>query len=160
MDSYTNQNKWKLILSILGVFIILSSLWYSNFLVNKVREKERESLRVWASAIHKRAELVKTTDLFFSQLQVEERKKVDLLAKVYEKINENDLADDLTFYFDIIISNTTVPVIQTNSQREIISSLNIDISLDSIRFLEGALLKSFSVYPPVIIDYYNNLFYV
>lgn len=75
MDFYTQQNKWKLILSLLGVILILSSLWYSNLLVNNVRERERENIRLWARAVHKRADLVKTTDLLFSQLQVEERKK-------------------------------------------------------------------------------------
>ncbi len=46
MDFYTNQYKWKFILSLLGVLIILSSLWYSNFLVNKVRDRERENIRI------------------------------------------------------------------------------------------------------------------
>jgi len=144
MDFYTNQNKWKFILSLLGVIIILSSLWYSNLLVNKVRERERENIQIWASAIHKRAELVRTTDLFFSQLQTEERKKVNLLAKAYKKINEEDLNEDLTFYFDIITSNTTIPVIQSNNKNEILGSMNLDTDLDSLKVLDGDLLYSFS----------------
>ena len=156
MDFYTNQNKWKFILSLLGVIIILSSLWYSNLLVNKVRERERENIRIWASAIHKRAELVKTTDLFFSQLQTEERKKVNLLAEAYKKINEEDLNEDLTFFFDIITSNTTIPVIQTNSNKEILGSMNLGTSLDSIKLLNENLLVSFSQYPPVTMDYYDG----
>ncbi len=156
MDFYTNQNKWKFILSLLGVIIILSSLWYSNLLVNKVRERERENIQIWASAIHKRAELVRTTDLFFSQLQTEERKKVNLLAKAYKKINEEDLNEDLTFYFDIITSNTTIPVIQSNNKNEILGSMNLDTDLDSLKVLDGDLLYSFSQYPPVTMDYYDG----
>ena len=156
MDFYTNQNKWKFILSLLGVIIILSSLWYSNLLVNKVRERERENIRIWASAIHKRAELVKTTDLFFSQLQAEERKKVDLLAKAYKKINDEKLQKDLTFYFDIITGNTTIPVIQTNNKREVMGSMNLETGLDTLKVLSGDILQSFSQYPPVVMDYYNN----
>lgn len=156
MDFYTNQNKWKFILSLLGVIIILSSLWYSNLLVNKVKERERENIRIWASAIHKRAELVNTTDLFFSQLQEEERKKVDQLAKAYKKINDEDLNEDLTFYFDIITSNTTIPVIHTNSKKEILGSMNLGTSIDSIPVLKGELLVSFSEYAPVTMDYYDN----
>ncbi len=156
MDFYTNQNKWKLILSLLGVIIILSSLWYSNLLVNKVRERERENIRIWASAIHKRAELVTTTDLFFSQLQTEERKKVNLLAESYKKINEEGLNQDLTFYFDIITGNTTIPVIQTNGKREIIGKMNLEAGIDSLQVLEGDILASFSQYPPVVMDYYGE----
>lgn len=156
MDFYTNQNKWKFILSLLGVIIILSSLWYSNLLVNKVRERERENIQIWASAIHKRAELVKTTDLFFSQLQTEERKKVNLLAEAYKKINEEDLNEDLTFYFDIITSNTTIPVIQCNNKNEILGNMNLDAGLDSLKILGGELLSSFSQYPPVTMDYYDG----
>ena len=143
-------------LSLLGVIIILSSLWYSNLLVNKVRVQERENIRIWASAIHKRAELVKTTDLFFSQLQTEERKKVNLLAEAYKKINEEDLNEDLTFYFDIITSNTTIPVIQCNSKYEILGSMNLEAGLDSLKILDGELLASFNRYPPVTLDYYNG----
>ncbi|RLD38159.1 MAG: hypothetical protein DRI74_04660 [Bacteroidetes bacterium] len=156
MDFYTNQNKWKFILSLLGVIIILSSLWYSNLLVNKLRERERENIQIWASAIHKRAELVKTTDLFFSQLQTEERKKVDLLAKAYKRINEENLNEDLTFYFDIITSNTTIPVIQCNNKLEILGSMNLEDCFDSIKILDGDLLASFSRYPPVTMDYYDG----
>ncbi len=156
MDFYTNQNKWKFILSLLGVIIILSSFWYSNLLVNKVRERERENIRIWASAIHKRAELVKTTDLFFSQLQTEERKKVDLLAKAFKKINEQDLSEDLTFYFDIITSNTTIPVIQTNNKMEILGRMNLAAELDSVNILQAELLDAFSQYPPVVMDYFDD----
>jgi signal transduction histidine kinase len=156
MDFYTNQNKWKFILSLLGVIIILSSLWYSNLLVNKVRERERENIRIWASAIHKRAELVKTTDLFFSQLQEEERKKVDLLAEAYKKINEEDLNEDLTFYFDIITGNTTIPVIQTNTKREVLGSMNLDSASDTIKIISDEFLESFGQYPPVVMDYYDG----
>jgi len=156
MNFYTNQNKWKLILSLLAVFIILGSLWYSNLLVNKVRERERENIRIWASAIHKRAQLVKTTDLFFAQLQEEERKKVDLLAKAYKKINDENLNEQLGLYVDIITSNTTIPVILTNSKKEIQASMNTDSQVDSLGVLSGALLKSYSKYPPVIMDYFGN----
>lgn len=156
MNFYTNQNKWKLILSLLAVLIILGSLWYSNLLVNKVRERERENIRIWASAIHKRAQLVKTTDLFFAQLQEEERKKVDLLAKAYKKINDENLNEQLGLYVDIITSNTTIPVILTNSKKEIQASMNTDSQVDSLGVLSGALLKSYSKYPPVIMDYFGN----
>ncbi|MBN2236446.1 MAG: HAMP domain-containing histidine kinase [Bacteroidales bacterium] len=156
MDFYTNQNKWKFILFLLGAIIILSSLWYSNLLVNKVRERERENIRIWASAIHKRAELVKTTDLFFAQLQDEERKKVDLLAKAYKKINDEKQNEELGFYVDIITSNTTIPVILTSSNKEIQASMNVIPSVDSIPFLEGELLETFSHYPPVVMDYVAN----
>ncbi len=156
MDFYTQQNKWKLILSLLGVILILSSLWYSNLLVNNVRERERENIRLWARAVHKRADLVKTTDLLFSQLQVEERKKVALLAEAHKRINKKDLDEDLTFYFDIITSNTTIPVIQTNNNKEILGSMNLEDNIDSVKILDGDLLASFSQYPPVQMDYYNN----
>lgn len=156
MDFYTNQIKWKFILSLLGVIIILSSLWYSNLLVNKVRDRERENIRIWASAIHRRAELVRTTDMFFSQLQNEERKKVNLLAKAYKKINDEKLSHDLTFYFDIITENTTIPVIQTNGKNEVMGSMNLDKELDTLTILSGDILAQFSQYPPVVMDYYNN----
>lgn len=84
MDIYSRKSRWKIYLAIAGVIIILISMFYTNFL-----EKE---------------------------LKDEERKKVNLFAIAVEQGNNLDLPldYDLTLHGEIVLSNTTIPIIAEN----------------------------------------------
>lgn len=151
MDFYNNQNRIKLLLSAIGILIVFASLWYTNFLVNQIRLNERTNIELWAKTIVKKAQLVSSADSLFHKLQIEERKRAALLAKAYQKISEGD-DTDLTFYFDLIRDNTTIPVIMTNGRRKILGSGNIDLASDSIEYLRGDLYKEFTEYQPIIME--------
>jgi len=155
MDFYNNQTKIKLLLSAIGIFIVLASLWYTNSLVHQIRVKERQSMELWAKTIVRKAQLVASTDSLFQKLKTEERKRVALLAKAYQKIATNS-NEDLTFYLDLIKENTTIPVIQTNAKRKILSSVNIDLDTDSTTYLRGKLFKEFSQYKPIVLEYLES----
>lgn len=154
MNIYNHENKLKLLLSIVGIFIVSISLWYTNSLVNQIRKNERQNMELWANTIVSKSHLVASTDSLFQKLKIEERKRVALLAKAYQKISTNE--PDLTFYLDILRENTTIPVIQTNKKREILSSVNIDINTDSITYLRGDLLKEFTEYQPIVLEYLES----
>jgi len=156
MNIYNHQNKLKLLLSIIGIVIVSASLWYTNSLVNQIRKNERNNMELWASTIVKKSQLVASTDSLFQKLKIEERKRVALLAKAYEKISSDNPDEDLTFYLDLLRENTTIPDIQTNRKREIISKVNIEFDTDSITHLRGALLKEFTEYQPIVIDYLDS----
>lgn len=52
-------------LAISGLMIVLATLVYSNFLVNRIAREERNKVELWANAIQKRAELVyRSSELF------------------------------------------------------------------------------------------------
>ena len=108
---------------------------------------------MWAAAVHRKARLVKYTEFFFSQLQDEERKRVELLAEVYKQLLSDTEDTDLTFYLDIIHNNKTIPIIYTNDTGKIISNVNIDYTLDSLMVLTGDLLEEFSKYEPIEVPY-------
>src|SRR5580698_7828761 len=61
-----------------------------------------------------------------SRLALEEKKKVELLANTYKKLNDATDNSDLGFMLDIIQSNTTIPLILTDNKGTIISYRNID----------------------------------
>ncbi len=152
MDYYNNQNKIKFLLSAIGILIVFASLWYTNFLVNQIRVNERNNIELWAQTVVRKAQLVSSADSLFHKLQIEERKRAALLAKAYQKIAKgNDI--DLTFYFDLIRDNTTIPMIMTDNKRKIQGSGNIDLETDSIEFLDGKLFKEFTEYEPIVLDY-------
>jgi len=155
MNFYNNQTKLKFLLSIIGILIILISLWYTNFLVNQIRHNERNNMELWAQTIVKKAQLVSSADSLFKILQIEERKRAALLAKAYQKIAKGD-DKDLTFYFDLIRDNTSIPMIMTNGRRKIQGSGNIDLNTDSIEYLRGSLYEEFTEYQPIVLEYLES----
>ena len=64
---------------IAAIVIIIFSLWYTNILVKRIAQDERQKVRLWADAIQKKANLVKYTNELFNKIKAEERKKVELL---------------------------------------------------------------------------------
>jgi len=50
LNSYNGKIHWKLILLLIAVFIGISSLLYTNKLVNELKEEERKKVELWASA--------------------------------------------------------------------------------------------------------------
>jgi len=153
MNFYNNQNRLKFLLSIIGLLIVFVSLWYTNGLVQKIRFNERNNMELWAKAISRKAQLVSSTDSLFQKLKIEERKRVALLARAYKKIATTNTEDDYSFYLDILSDNTSIPVIQTNEDREIQFTGNIEFDLDSVKYLKGDLYKEFTEYQPIVLEY-------
>jgi len=146
-----------------GMLLILISVIYTNGLVRQFAEKERKNVRLWADAVHRKAELMQYTENFFSQLRQEEKKKAELLAKVYNRLLNDNNSGDLTFYLDIIHNNNTIPVILTDEKGKILSSKNLREGQDTVQYLRGELKKEFSVYDPIVVEYLegkkNYLYY-
>lgn len=79
---------------------------------------------------------------FFTIFKQDERKKVELLAQSYMMINNTQGNFDLELPFEILRSNSTVPVIITDAKDSIITSANLPdaIENDTIRkkeYLQG-----------------------
>lgn len=95
MDFYFKKRRWKILLLLLAVAIGIGSFAYTNWLVKRMAEEERKSVELWAEA---------TQRLINAEL---------------------DSNQDLTFLNDILIKNTTIPLIITDSHNQIIDSKNI-----------------------------------
>lgn len=79
------------------------------------------------------------TNNLVKQLNAEERKKVELWAEGMKQMARTDLPDqDISFVFQVVKNNETVPVIVTDDKDNIIFVRN----LDSLRQNEEAYLKS------------------
>jgi signal transduction histidine kinase len=159
VDIYTQKKRWKILLMILAIVIISASIFYTNLIVNQFAKDERRNVRLWAAAVHRKAELVRYTEFFFSQLQEQERTRVEMLAKVYRAILADNPDSDLTFYLDIISNNKTIPIILTNEEGRILNTLNLEhleYFSDTTSFLTGLLKEEFSKYPPIEVPYAYN----
>lgn len=156
MNIYQQKKLWKRLLLVSAAMIFVGSLWYINLVTSKISDYERNKIKLWADAINKRASIVNATDSFFDKLRQEERKKVELWAEANKRLISAGPTEDLTFYLNIISGNKSIPVIQTDESKKILTALNIDFSIDTVKYLTGICEKEFSVYPPIKVNYYGN----
>lgn len=134
-------------------------------LVNKIAKDERKKVKLWAEALRNKAELVKYTNDLFQKIKIEERKKVELWANGTKQLANPALnMNDVSFIFEVIKNNETVPVILTNQNGDIISSRNLDsIKSNDKAYLLDELGKMRLQHEPIVIDIFkgqkNYLYY-
>lgn len=85
MDFYSRKRRWKILLLLLAISIGIGAFLYTNWLVKSMSREERKSVELWAEATQR---------------------------LVSSDINSNQ---DITFLNDIIMRNTTIPIIITDS---------------------------------------------
>lgn len=153
MDLYSRKKRWKFFLFGAAIVIVGVSLYFTNILVGEIRKDERRNVEIWAEAIHQKADLVNFTNKLFEKMKDEERKRASIVAEAQKQVLLAPINTDLNFYTNIIQNNTTIPVIITDRYGTITNARNVNFSLDTVKRLEGALLKEFSAYPPIISNY-------
>jgi len=156
VDIYLRKKRWKLTLLAGAIIIVAASLWYTNILVRHIREDERRSVRMWADAIHRKADLVNFTNRLFEEIKTEERVRVQTYAEAHRMLITATSNDDLTFLTKIISENTTIPVILTDEKGNIVMTRNVTFNLDTVPRFEGKIKTEFSAYPPIVQRYYGN----
>jgi two-component system, sporulation sensor kinase D len=156
VDIYLRKKRWKWFLFGAAVVIVAVSLYYTNILVNQIRSDERKNVEIWAEAIHRKADLVNFTNMLFEQIRDEERRRVVTLAEAQKRMITSTSSDNLDFFLDIIQNNTTIPVIQIDDNGNIISMRNTGLDPDKVKKFDTVLMKEYSLYPPIIIKYYQN----
>lgn len=148
MNLYSRKQRFKTLLLFLAVIIVGASLYYSNFIVNQIRNEERAKVELWSEAVKRRLSLINYTEILFADLRKEERRKVDLLAKAIARTVVTDDSKEILFLQDIIVSNTTIPVLIVDDLGRLITNRYIDdklvgtqASVDSLTAKMGALYK-------------------
>lgn len=114
-----------------ALVLVAASLWFSNRIVDKIRDDERLRVRIWSDAVRSTVNQLYVTGKLFDKLREEERKNVRRWAKAMRELGKD--LPDYTFAIEIVQENKTIPVILTDNKGRYASSLNIDISEDSLR---------------------------
>lgn len=154
MELYTSKKRWKWLLFLFAAVIFLVIIFYSNKLIKNVAQEERRRMALWADAISYRAELVNHTEQFFDQIRIEEGKRALILGKAWQKVNEADLNEDVTFYVDIMSYNSTIPCILTDENGNVNIAVNVDPEVNQIKNI--AELQDKSTYDSVVLQYYKD----
>lgn len=155
MNIYSKKQRWKWALFVIALFIIFTSLWYTNNLVNRIANDERTKAKLWAEAVQKKAKLVKFTNQLFTQIKIEERKKAELYAEATKQLSKGEIS---AFVLKVLQDNTTVPVILTNDKGQINAVRNFDsIKAKDTTYLRQELNIMKEQYAPVVIDVYRGI---
>ena len=93
---------------------------------------------------------------FSVQIEKEERLKMEILAKAYDRFGSADLNQDFSLEAKIIESNNNIPMIVTDENEEILMIRNIDTTSKSDNYLKERLLLMKKERAPLEIDYLEN----
>ena len=150
---YSNKQRWKIFLATGAMLIVFFSLLYTDKLVRKIAEEERQKVELWADAIQNRAKLLTYTESLFKSLAEEERSRVEIWADATRLLAGTEDEKTINFCLKVITSNNNIPVIIVDKS----GAINASINIDSTRYtqyskFEGALRDDFSRRPPIVFD--------
>lgn len=97
LEPYLVKQRWKILLLAVAIFIGFASLFITNTLVNDLAQEERKKIELWAEAIKELSHITNLTDT----------------------------SQNFTIIGEVLQNNTTVPVILTDEDNNILSYLNI-----------------------------------
>jgi len=151
MNLYSRKQRWKAVLLIFAVVIVGLSLWYSNYIVNKIRQEERQKVQLWSEAVKRRLELINYTEILFAEMRQEERNKADVWAQAISRVAPST-DRELPFLQTIIQNNTTIPVLVVDSDNNIIFYNYIDEKHISTKAKADSTIKAMRAqYKPISI---------
>ena len=153
---YKKPRKGKWIILSVTLILGLAALWTINAFAKQIRLSEQEKVRLWANAISQKSELMSSTETFFNEVAIDERRKVKLYIDVLQSFNKIDLGSDAEFslsYVSYIVDSSRTPFMILDSDSTITSCGNIYPSPEEDRLLIGTkvspeLLIFFSQNPP------------
>ena len=156
------SKRWKVVILIFTILLAFVALVLINNIVVQIQNSEKEmdekeKIKLWVNAISRKAELVSHTETFFKTVREEERNRMTLLTEAQQAFMELPLDQDVSFYYNYLSANKTIPVIITDDQNNITWYRNIELP-NGVTKLEGGLLREFSQESPVHYTAYNMHF--
>jgi len=135
--------KWILFISAATIFTVI--IIYSNKLIKKIAQEERQRIEIWAGAITYKTQIINETEKFFDSIRIEEGNQASIFAKAVKKVAEASLYEDITFYQDIISANKTVPTIIASPNGNIDAAINLPDSILAMRNIRelGEVIQDF-----------------
>lgn len=97
LDFYQNNSKLKWVVLVVSVLISLGSIYYTNELVNQLKDREHQQVQLYAKAIE------------YTANEEETFRNVNFIAQ------------------EILFQNNSIPIIQADEHRNVLAFRNIDI---------------------------------
>lgn len=111
MDIYKKKSYWNILLAMFGLLILIITLIYSNFLAQKLKQREEANAKIYVQALKEMIEISSSADL------------------------TEDLNEDLGVYENIVFNNK-LPVILENENGTLSGENWSENKIDDAEFLE------------------------
>jgi anti-sigma regulatory factor (Ser/Thr protein kinase) len=149
----SSKNKSEIFLLIIVASLAIATVFYANFLANKIEKQEESQVILWAKAISEKTKVLKMSNEVFLRLAKEERKKVEITATSTQFLISENNSDKMSFLISILELNDQIPVINTDDKNKILSTKNVDDkSLKAGIYLTKNKHSEYFKFPPVEID--------
>ena len=97
------------------------------------------------------------TYTFFKKFKSEERAKMEIIAKAYERLNTADLNADISLESKIIGNNHNIPMLITNEKDSILDWSNLDsTSVNKSKYLPRQLSVMKNQNEPIVVTYQDS----
>ena len=153
MSIYSKKQRWKIILLILAILIIISSLWYSNRIANKIKKEEKQKVELWSQAIKEKTALLVYTQDLFEKLREQERMKIEVWSEAQKILISPEELDDYTFVSSVVTNNNTIPVIVVDERGKKVFTRNLNPERENDQeYIDEVLDQMKAQYPPFEVD--------
>lgn len=147
-------------LAVSTALILGATMFFMNSLIDKIVVSEQQKIAIWADAIHRKADLVNSTNSFFNTFREDQEDRANTIGQAFMHIITADMGEDITFYTDIIVSNHTIPCILTDMEGNVIETKNLDEETSQAIRNRNELNRVLQEdrYQRIPINYYGNDF--
>ena len=111
------MKKAKWIILVLIVVLAAFALFEINKISNQIRKSEEEKVRLWANAISQKAQLVNYSEQFFTNVALDEHRKMEIYTNILRSFDKIDIDADADFrlpYVRYIIDSCQTSIIITD----------------------------------------------
>ena len=161
MNIYYKKRRWKIALFIFAMVTFPLMIWYSNSLMDKIADDERNKIGIWADAIRRRSDMITFTNDFFKKIAKEEEIHATHIAQAMNKLSNSDGGEDITFYLDFIADNETIPIIIVDENGKVTEIRNLDEEyrqkINTPEKLQKVIIEE--NYNQIPIHYYEDIYY-
>jgi signal transduction histidine kinase len=124
VNFYQNNSQLKWVVLVVSVLISVGSIYYTNELVNQLKERERQQVQLYAKAIE------------YTANEEETFHNVNFIAQ------------------EILFQNNSIPIIQANENQKVLSYRNIEVQAsleerEKNRLLEREIQQMSETYEPI-----------
>lgn len=121
---YQNNSQLKWVVLVISVLISSGSIYYTNELVNQLKERERQQVQLYSKAIE------------YTANEEETFRNVNFIAQ------------------EILFQNNSIPIIQTDENQKVLSYRNIDLKstlsdVEKKQVLQGEIAQMSEIYEPI-----------
>jgi signal transduction histidine kinase len=124
VNFYQNNSQLKWVVLVVSVLISVGSIYYTNELVNQLKERERQQVQLYAKAIE------------YTANEEETFHNVNFIAQ------------------EILFQNNSIPIIQADEHQKVLSYRNINptnnlTEEEKVKFLNREIIQMSTIYEPI-----------